>query len=164
MNKIPDKFNVGGQEIQVRPVSRCENNAAGLSFLCGGYIEIASIVNKDDCQSEGSKKNTFFHELTHCILDTMGEKELSGNEKFVNCFAGFLTEAMGSVSFESDVRWRRIRKGEHLPCPAYLWSVAFRDYPNSFEGKLVPNIQGCMVGADTWYLPVEDIANLKKED
>ena len=97
--KIPKSYKVGGQLIEVREVERCDDNAFGLCFLGAGYIEIAEIVNKNDKQSEGSKQNTFYHELIHSILDTMGYKDLSGDEKFVNCFAGFLTEAMSNAVF-----------------------------------------------------------------
>ena len=97
--KIPSKYEVGGQEIEVRVVERCEGNAFGLCFLGAGYIEIADKVNKGDLQSATSKINTFYHELTHAILDTMGDKELSNNEKFVCCFAGFLTGAMKNAYF-----------------------------------------------------------------
>ena len=62
------------------------------------HVVITS-VNKEDKQSEGSKKNTFYHELTHSILKTMGEDELNNNEKFVCCFSSFLTEAMSKAVF-----------------------------------------------------------------
>ena len=98
-NLIPLTFHVGGQLYEVRKVERCDNNSVGLSSYCGGFIEIADVFNKDDIQGEGNKTNTFFHELTHVILDNMGEKDLSGNEKFVSTFAGFLTEAMISAEY-----------------------------------------------------------------
>lgn len=99
MKKIPSNFQVGGQNIKVRFVDRCDYNNAGNSFLGAGYIKIAKMFNESDLQSEGSQRNTFFHELTHSILDTMGENELSGNEKFVSCFSSFLCEAMGKAVF-----------------------------------------------------------------
>ena len=86
--------------MEVHNVERSDDNAVGQCFLAGGYIEIAEKCNKDDIQSDGSKVNTFYHELTHAILDTMGEFDLSKNEKFVNTFAGFLTEAMPDASFK----------------------------------------------------------------
>lgn len=98
--KIPSSFQVGGTKINVQHVERCDDNAAGLSLLIGGYIQIADLCNKDSVQSEDSKRNTFFHELCHCILDTMGEGELSRNETFVSSFAGFLTEAMHNAEFK----------------------------------------------------------------
>ena len=64
--------------------------------------EIAEHFNKTDSQSEGSKINTFYHELTHSILKTMGETELNDNEKFVCCFSSFLSEAMGNAYFEEE--------------------------------------------------------------
>lgn len=99
---IPTEFNVGGQKYEVRNVERCDNNSVGLSSYCGGFVEIARVFNKDDIQGEGNKVNTFFHELIHVILDNMGEKELSSNEKFVSTFAGFLTEAMTTAEYTED--------------------------------------------------------------
>lgn len=61
-------------------------------------------------------------------------------------------------------KWRRIKAGERLPCPAYVWTIAYDNYPDCFEGRLMPNIQGVKVGQDTWYLPVDVIHNLPKED
>lgn len=92
--KIPEKFNVGGMTVEVDYVERCDGNAVGIAKLCNGKIEIADIYNKDSVQSDSCKLNTFFHELTHCILDTMGENDLSSNEKFVCTFSSFLTEAI----------------------------------------------------------------------
>ena len=97
--KIPSSFKVGGQLMEVRRIERCDNNNVGTSFLAGGYIEIADKCNKCDSIPERMKVNTFYHELTHSILDTMGESELSGNEKFVSCFSSFLTEAMEKAVF-----------------------------------------------------------------
>ena len=100
--KIPSTFKVGGTKMEVRLVDRCDDNVFGSCFLGAGYIEIANIVNKNDQQSADSKVNTFYHELIHSILDTMGYDEMSKDEKFVNCFAGFLTEAMESAVFIED--------------------------------------------------------------
>ena len=102
MKKIPSKITLGGQEVEIRNVERCDGNAVGECHLLEGYIEIADVFNKDQKQSESSKVNTYYHELTHCILKTMGEDELNHNEKFVCCFAGFLTEAMCSSKFNEE--------------------------------------------------------------
>ena len=97
--KIPKFFNVGGQRMEVRRVERCDDNALGTQLTARGYVEIADKYNKDDVQSESCKINTFYHELTHSILRTMGETELNVNEKFVCCFSSFLTEAMNDAYF-----------------------------------------------------------------
>ncbi len=99
LKKIPTRYQVGGTEVEVRRVERCENNSIGKTYLCAGFIEIAETFNKDLKQSESSKVNTFYHELVHTILGTMGEFELNDNEKFVNTFASFLTEAMKDAYF-----------------------------------------------------------------
>ena len=104
--KIPDEFNLGGSNIKVNIVDRCDNNALGTCLLAEGCINIAenqeeNKTNKDNKQNSNVKVNTFFHELTHAILDTMGEVELSGNEKFVCCFSSFLTEAINSFKYNN---------------------------------------------------------------
>ena len=85
--------------MEVNEVERCENDNLGLCCVAQGVIEIAKTF-KGRTQSDSVKLNTFFHELTHSILDTMGEFDLSKNEKFVNTFAGFLTEAMHDAYFK----------------------------------------------------------------
>lgn len=100
--KIPSKYQVGGQEMEVRLVERCENNKLGLCCVARGRVEIADIFNKDTPCCESGKVNTFYHELTHSILDTMGEDELSANERFVSAFSSFLTEAMKNAYFKED--------------------------------------------------------------
>lgn len=96
--KIPAKFTVGGQEIIVKTVEKLRGGVLGECCISDGRIDLAITSNDGELSvSQSSMQNTFFHELVHCILDTMGEKELSSNEKFVCTFAGFLTEAMRSM-------------------------------------------------------------------
>lgn len=95
---IPTKFNVGGQEINVRIIDTTPNAVLGESTLWNGDISIANIYKGIE-QSPSSKLSTFYHELTHIILDSMGEFELSQNEKFVNSFSGFLTQAIRTFEY-----------------------------------------------------------------
>ena len=88
--------------MEVRMVNRCDDNCVGTQLLARGYVEIAEKFNKEDIQSEDSKINTFYHEMTHSILKTMGEDELNQNEKFVCCFSSFLCEAMAKAYFRED--------------------------------------------------------------
>ena len=97
--KIPNAYRGGGQLMEVRLVERCDDNTIGTCALSEGFIEIAEKHSRDSKQSESSKINTFYHELTHSILRTMGETELNENEKFVCCFSSFLTEAMSMAFF-----------------------------------------------------------------
>lgn len=98
--KHPYKVRMGGQDILVEIVESLPGSLAGQCYLHNGVISIANKVRDGLDQSETSKINTFYHELVHCILDTMGEYDLSSNEKFVSCFAGFLTEAMQDAKFD----------------------------------------------------------------
>ncbi len=93
--KIPSKYTVGGQDVVVEIVET-DGGDYGNYNNCKGVMKICKKCD-DVPQSETVKLNTFFHELTHSILITMGERELNTNEKFVNCFAGFLTEAIRTM-------------------------------------------------------------------
>lgn len=102
---IPATLHIGGQQIDVKEVDRCNNNVLGRCNLAGGIIEIARIFNSDGeiSVSDSSKQNTFVHEVLHAILDTMGETELNNNEKFVCGCAGYLTEVIQQI-VEDNVR------------------------------------------------------------
>lgn len=39
-------------------------------------------------------ESTLFHEFTHFILNKMGEKDLSDNERFICVFSGLLYQAL----------------------------------------------------------------------
>ena len=101
MNKIPSKFTVGGQDVIVKHTDLCEDGSLGNIILGQGEIQIAKYVSKGIEQSETSKLNTFYHELTHAILRTMGEYELNSNERFVCTFSDFLTEAIKSFEYDN---------------------------------------------------------------
>jgi len=98
--EIPPTVRIGGANIEIRQVERCSSNNLGECCIAGSYIEIAEKFDKCDQQSQDSKRNTFYHELTHAILDTMGETTLSRNEKFVCGFSSFLCEAMTHARFQ----------------------------------------------------------------
>lgn len=52
--------------------------------------------------TENSVIETYFHEMTHIILDSMGENELSENEKFVNMMGKAWLEIYLSTVYEKD--------------------------------------------------------------
>lgn len=61
------------------------------------------------------------------------------------------------------IYWHAIKKGDTLPCRAYLWTTNYEKYHDCFEGRLIPNVENVTVGADMWYLPVDDVYNLPRE-
>jgi len=54
-----------------------------------------------DKLSDDKILNTFYHEKVHAILDTMHERELSANEKFVDTFANLLRQSDETSKFNS---------------------------------------------------------------
>lgn len=93
---IPDKIRIGGQEISVVNEERLDDNKLGTICVAEGVLRIADNFNNLQ-QCEGSKINTFIHEIVHGILDTMGESELSGNEKFVCTFSSLLIDTIEEI-------------------------------------------------------------------
>lgn len=97
---IPKQYKVVGVSVDVELVERLGSGKLGECLLASGKVKIAENFmcdNEQYEQSEENRENTFYHELTHSILDTMAEFELSGNEKFVSTFSSLLTEAMRSA-------------------------------------------------------------------
>ena len=93
---IPDKIRIGGQDIIVVNKERLDDNKLGTICVAEGLLRIAdNSINIKQCES--SKFNTFIHEVVHGVLDTMGEYELSGNEKFVSAFSSFLVDTIEDI-------------------------------------------------------------------
>lgn len=99
--KIPTSFSLGGQDININFVPALGTGSLGVCSLAAGEIKIATTFGEYE-QSESSIFNTFWHETVHAILDTMGELELTQNEKFVSCFAGFLCNVLQSAKYKED--------------------------------------------------------------
>lgn len=102
---IPNSFNVGGIKMNVNIVDKLPDGILGNCCLAKSTVNIARTYMDSDGiykQSEESMTNTFYHELTHNILDTMAEFDLSKNEKFVSTFSSFLNEALGSMQFDEE--------------------------------------------------------------
>ena len=93
---IPDKIRIGGQEISVVKEERLDDNKLGTICVAEGVLRIADNFNNLK-QCESSKINTFIHEIVHGILDTIGESELSGNEKFVCTFSPLLIDSIEEI-------------------------------------------------------------------
>ena len=94
--KIPNKIRIGGQDIVIEMPEHLPDNKLGYICLAGGKIRIAKKFS-DNEQSETSITNTFMHEVVHGVLDTMGEFELSGNEKFVSSFASLMVDIIEEI-------------------------------------------------------------------
>ena len=94
--KIPSKIRIGGQDIDVCVVDRIEDEKLGQVCVAEGKLLIADNFSTRK-QSDTSKVNTFVHEVVHGVLDTMGETELSGNEKFVLTFSSLIVDVIEDI-------------------------------------------------------------------
>lgn len=82
--------------MEIRIVDHIEEEKLGQICMAEGKLLIADNFSTRK-QSESSKVNTFIHEVVHGILDTMGENELSGNEKFVSTFSSFMVDVIEEI-------------------------------------------------------------------
>ena len=94
----PKQIKVGGTPIDINDVDRIGDGILGQCAIHLGKIEIAQYVGRNDEPTEASKRQRFFHELTHSILGTM-KHEMNNEEEFVSTFSSFLTEAMADAKF-----------------------------------------------------------------
>ena len=93
---IPNTIKIGGQDISVVNKERLDNDILGEICIAEGTLRIAdNFKNRKQCQS--SKITTFIHEVVHGILDTMGEFNLSENEKFVCTFSSLLVSPIEDI-------------------------------------------------------------------
>lgn len=98
--QLPWRIEVGGNDIEIKYPLKCNNNSLGQCNVAGGFIQIAQTFNNSEGdmeQSESSKTNTFYHELTHAILDVMNRSDLSGDENFVSTFSSLLCGTMRQI-------------------------------------------------------------------
>ena len=93
---IPDKIRIGGQDVNIIKEDRLDDNKLGTICVAEGVLRIADNFNNLK-QCESCKFVTFIHEVVHGILDTMGEFELSGNEKFVCTFSSLLIDTIEEI-------------------------------------------------------------------
>ena len=95
--KIPKEITVGRKTYAVRFVNKLHNPPSiGRVYYDQNVIQIA----KQDCHGTPLEAeevdDTFWHELTHCILHDMGH-DLCDNERFVKAFANRLSNAVNSA-------------------------------------------------------------------
>lgn len=86
MVTLPKEFQVGGKTFKVRMIptlAKC--GALGMARYDDCEIWLEASIQNDDM-----KGITFYHEIVHVILDTMGRNSLRDDEEFVDSFANLL--------------------------------------------------------------------------
>ena len=95
--RIPTKFSVGGLGYRVEETESLrygEEYGHWDGTRC--LILLAHRAGGEEL-SEERKAQTFFHELTHAVLDAIGEDELNGNEQFTDAFSNVLYQALKTM-------------------------------------------------------------------
>lgn len=80
------KFSLGGKKYKVKIVNSIDDTGLGRAYSYLNKIKISKNWNGMPIP-KSSMEQTFYHELVHAILDEIGEKDLSGNETFVQSFS-----------------------------------------------------------------------------
>ena len=88
---IPQSFEILGKVYKVKMI-----DATGMDFT--GYYNPQTLeIQISKGQPRELFEHVFFHELIHCILQNMGERELYENEKFTDLFGGILHQVMATM-------------------------------------------------------------------
>jgi hypothetical protein len=88
---IPKQFNLISRTYKVIQLPKVINNGESVLGQCKsdlGILELRKNLKKE------LKEHTFLHETTHAILESLGYRELSEDEKFVDSFSNALYQVI----------------------------------------------------------------------
>ena len=95
--RIPKQFTVGTTTYDVEWRQTIQNPPAmGRTYYRKKLVEIAKYDDFGNRFEQVEIDDTFWHELTHIILQDMGN-DLTDNENFVTAFANRLTQAVNTA-------------------------------------------------------------------
>ena len=99
--KIPTSFQLFGSDWSILWDNKRmqDRESYGTSSYATKEITLSNI-QESDTLAEDKINQTYFHELTHAILDSMHEYDLSNNEKFVNIFSELLYQSIKTAKYE----------------------------------------------------------------
>lgn len=92
---IPRQFTLGGKTYKVGRNDKLdyEHNWSGEHDAYRQEVNLAYKLGGVESNIE-SIEQSFYHELVHAILHSLGEKDLNSNEKFVDMFGTMLHQFM----------------------------------------------------------------------
>ena len=97
---LPKKIRVGTRWYSVEVVEAMQNKSEmGRVHYGRRTIELAKRTHHGVPFRLSALEDTFWHELTHAILHSMGEHELNNRESFVEEFANRLSAAIRTARF-----------------------------------------------------------------
>jgi hypothetical protein len=95
--KLPKEVTVGRTRYRVTSPVEIKD-CRGIVDYDLQLIQVAK-QNAYGAYTTAERDETFWHELTHAILDDMGEDKLTRNEKFVTAFSQRLDKAIRTAKF-----------------------------------------------------------------
>lgn len=95
---IPKKLTIGRKRYSVYNSPSLHKDVYGRCFPAAGVISVAS-THKKLPRTAKDQAETFWHEVTHCILHNMGNK-LWRDEHFVTEFSKRLNQAVHTAKLE----------------------------------------------------------------
>lgn len=95
--RIPAKFSVGGLGYRVEEADSLRYGEEYGHWDGTRCLILLARRSGGEVLSEERKAQTFFHELTHAVLDAIGEDELNGNEQFIDAFSNVLYQALKTM-------------------------------------------------------------------
>jgi hypothetical protein len=97
---LPKKIKVGDKWYSVEMVEAMRNKSEmGRVHYDKAVIELGKRTHHGVPFKLSALHDTFWHELTHAILHSMGEHQLNNREGFVEEFASRLAKAIQSARF-----------------------------------------------------------------
>lgn len=98
--RLPKKVRVGNRWYSVDVVESMRNKSEmGRVHYDRRTIELAKRTHHGVPFRLSALEDTFWHELTHAILHSMGEHDLNNRESFVEEFANRLSAAIRTARF-----------------------------------------------------------------
>ena len=95
--KLPKRITVGRKRFKVEQLPVIKD-ADGKPTVMGRVNFNLGRIQVSTKYPAAEIRNTFWHEMTHAILDDMGH-DLTHNERFVTAFANRLSDAIDSAKF-----------------------------------------------------------------
>lgn len=96
---IPKKFTLGGTEYSVEiSDSSIDNNVVAQVSYPEALVSVSSKSKGKRC-TEAYMEASFYHELVHAMLETMGKHTLSDDEELVEGLANQLHQFMKTAEY-----------------------------------------------------------------
>lgn len=96
--KLPKKIKIGKKWFTVEHVHEIKDEHTGKPTIMGRINYRRQAMQIAHKYPVAEIRNTFWHEMTHGILEDMGH-ELCDNERFVTAFSNRLSDAIDSAKF-----------------------------------------------------------------